>query len=98
MKELEKIDIIGLDIHCYTLDGSYLKLVNMASEFNDFTSLFSDTEDLLTINITDPIPRLIKFYEIKDSIPEEVILLNYSDMTEEQKLTWDSFVTSIKSK
>lgn len=98
MKELEKIDIIGLDIHCYTLDGSYLKLVNMTSEFNEFTSLFSDTEDLLTINITDPIPRLIKFYGIKDSIPKEVIHLNYSDMTEEQKLSWNSFVTLIKFK
>ena len=62
MKELEKIDIIGLDIHCYTLDGSYLKLVNTVSEFNDFTSLFSYTEDLLTINIKDQIPILIKFY------------------------------------
>ena len=59
---------------------------------------FSDTQELLTVNITDPIARIMKFYTIENSIPKSFTELNYSDMTEEQKVIWDSFVLIIRSK
>ena len=59
---------------------------------------FSDTQELLSVNIYNPIPRIMKFYGIENSIPESFIELDYVDMTVEQKVDFNSFVAIIKSK
>ena len=63
-----------------------------------FMNEFSDTQELLTVNITDPIARIMKFYNIETSVPESYTELDYIDMTEEQKADFDAFVEMIKTK
>jgi|TARA_R110000868_G_scaffold172688_1_gene408617 hypothetical protein len=98
MENVTKIDIIVDTIYCY--DEITNERVNypLTSEYDFFMNEFSDTQELLTVNITDPIARIMKFYTIENSIPKSFTELNYSDMTEEQKIIWDSFVLMIKSK
>jgi hypothetical protein len=98
MENVTKIDIIVDTIYCY--DEITNERVNypLTSEYDFFMNEFSDTQELLTVNITDPIARIMKFYTIENSIPKSFTELNYSDMTEEQKVIWDSFVLMIKSK
>ena len=98
MENVTKIDIIVDTIYCY--DEITNERVNypLTSEYDFFMYEFSDTQELLTVNITDPIARIMKFYTIENSIPKSFTELNYSDMTEEQKVIWDSFVLMIKSK
>jgi len=98
MENVTKIDIIVDTIYCY--DEITNERVNypLTSEYDSFMNEFSDTQELLTVNITDPIARIMKFYTIENSIPKSFTELNYSDMTEEQKIIWDSFVLIIRSK
>lgn len=98
MENVTKIDIIVDTIYCY--DEITNERVNypLTSEYDFFMNEFSDTQELLTVNITDPIARIMKFYTIENSIPKSFTELNYSDMTEEQKVIWDAFVTMIKTK
>ena len=98
MENVTKIDIIVDTIYCY--DEITNERVNypLTSEYDFFMNEFSDTQELLTVNITDPIARIMKFYTIENSIPKSFTELNYSDMTEEQKIIWDSFVLIIRSK
>jgi hypothetical protein len=98
MENVTKIDIIIDTIYCYD------ELINervdypLTSEYDFFMNEFSDTQELLTVNISDPIARIMKFYTIENSVPKSFIELDYVDMTEEQKLIFDNFVTMIKSK
>jgi hypothetical protein len=59
---------------------------------------FSDTQELLSVNIYNPIPRIMKFYGIEDAIPKDFTELDYVDMTVEQKADFDKFVEMIKLK
>ena len=80
----EKFDIINGMVYRYDLDMN-----QQASEvFNDatFESTFIDTQDLLTINVSQPIKRIMKFYNIQMGIPESTVELDYTSMTAEQKL------------
>ena len=59
---------------------------------------FSDTQELLLVNIYNPIPRIMKFYTTENSVPKSFIELDYIDMSEEQKQIFDAFVEIFKSK
>jgi len=98
MENVTKIDIIVDTIYCYDEITNERVDYPLTSEYDFFMNEFSDTQELLTVNITDPIARIMKFYTIENSIPKSFTELNYSDMTEEQKVIWDSFVLMIKSK
>ena len=98
MENVTKIDIIVDTIYCYDEITNERVDYPLTSEYDFFMNEFSDTQELLTVNITDPIARIMKFYTIENSIPKSFTELNYSDMTEEQKVIWDSFVLIIRSK
>jgi hypothetical protein len=98
MENVTKIDIITDTIYCYDELTNERVDYPLDSSYDFFMDEFSDTQDLLTVNIYDPIPRVMKFYNINESIPSSFVEIDYVDMTDEQKAIWDSFVEMIKTK
>lgn len=98
MENVTKIDIIIDTIYCYNELTNERIDYPLTSEYDFFINEFSDTQELLTVNISDPIARIMKFYTIENSIPKSFIELDYIDMTEEQKIIFDTFIEMIKSK
>ena len=98
METVTKIDIISDNIYCYDELNNTREIYPLTPEYDFFMSEFSDTQELLSVNIYDPIPRVMKFYNIENSIPRSFIELDYVDMTDDQKTTWDTFVNLIKTK
>ena len=98
METVTKIDIIGESIFCYDELANTQETYPLTSEYDFFMNTFSDTQDLLSINIFLPLPRVMKFYEIIDSNPKSFIEIDYNTMTDEQKESFDLFITMIKSK
>ena len=97
MENVTKIDIIGVDIYAYDELTNTKEIYPLTSEYDFFMNEFSDTQELLTVNISDPIARIIKFYTIENSIPKSFVELDYIDMTKEQKVIFDSFIEIIKT-
>ena len=87
----EKLDIIGNVLYRYDSDMEQQE----STTFNDdtFETTFMDTQDLLTINISQPIKRIMKFYDINMGVPESFEELDYDSMTEQQKTILDNFIT-----
>jgi hypothetical protein len=98
MENVTKIDIITNTIYCYNELTNEKVEYPLTSEYDFFMDEFSDTQELLTVNISDPIARIMKFYLIENSIPKSFIELDYINMTEEQKIIFDNFVEIIKNK
>jgi hypothetical protein len=98
MENVTKIDIITDTIYCYDEMTNERADYPLTEEYDFFMDEFSDTQDLLSVNIYNPIPRIMKFYTIENSVPKSFTELDYIDMTDEQKAIWDAFVTMIKSK
>jgi len=98
METVTKIDIIGLDIYAYNELENTKEIYPLTEEYDFFMNEFSDTQELLSVNIYNPIPRVMKFYTIENSVPKSFTELDYVDMTEEQKGIFDTFVELIKSK
>jgi hypothetical protein len=98
METVTKIDIISDNIYCYDELNNTREIYPLTSEYNFFINEFSDTQELLTVNITDPIARIMKFYTIENSIPKSFTELDYVDMIEEQKIIFNTFVDMIKTK
>jgi len=96
MENVTKIDIIEQQIVCYDEETDE-KVIYPLVCVDAFMNEFSDTQDLLTVNINDPLARLIKFYEITESAPESFIILDYTDMTVEQKVIFDEFIIHIQT-
>jgi hypothetical protein len=98
MESVTKIDIISLEIYAYNELTNTREIHPLTSEYDFFMNEFSDTQELLSVNIYNPIPRIMKFYGIENSIPKEFIELDYVDMTTKQKADFNAFVEMIKSK
>lgn len=98
MENITKIDIIKNEIHCYNELTNERVSYPITAEYDFFISHFVDTQDLLTINILAPITRIMKFYSIKNSIPESFVEIEYQYMSETEKEIFDSFVNIIKFK
>jgi len=98
METVTKIDIISDSIYCYDEINNTREIYLLTTEYDFFTNEFSDTQDLLTVNISDPIARIMKFYSIQDSIPGSYTELKYIDMNETQQISFNTFVTMIKTK
>ena len=88
----EKFDIIEKVVYRYDSEMEQQEEI----ELNDpiFESMFIDTQDLTTINVSQPIKRIMKFYEITDGIPKSFEELDYSIMNDEQKTALDNFITA----
>lgn len=88
----EKFDIIENVTYRYDSDMQQQESI----AFNDtaFETTFMDTQDLLTINVSQPIKRIVKFYNIQMGIPESIVELDYDSMTAEHKATLDNFITA----
>jgi glutamine synthetase type III len=98
MENVTKIDIMVDTIYCYDELTNERIDYPLTSEYDFFINEFSDTQELLTVNISDPIARVMKFYTIENSVPKSFTELDYVDMTEEQKVIFDAFVEMIKAK
>jgi hypothetical protein len=98
MENVNKIDIIVDKIYCYNEFNIEIANYPLTSEYDFFMDEFSDTQELLSVNIYNPIPRIMKFYSIENSIPKSFNELDYVDMSLEQKRIFDTFVELIKSK
>lgn len=98
MENTTKIDIIKDSIFCYNEQKNERKDYPLTEEFNAFLKMFSDTQDMLSVNISDPISRIVKFYKIENSIPQHFVELPYVEMTQEEKEIFDTFVKLILSK
>jgi hypothetical protein len=98
METVTKIDIINNKINCYDELAGEKVVYPLDSSYDFFMDEFSDTQDLLTVNIYDPIPRVMKFYNINESIPSSFVEIDYVDMTRDEQAIWDSFVEMIKTK
>ena len=98
MESVTKIDIIGSQIYAYDELENKKEIYPLIPEYNFFMTAFSDTQELLSVNIYNPIPRVMKFYGIENSVPKSFTELEYIDMTVEQKADFDAFVEMIKTK
>jgi hypothetical protein len=98
MENVTKIDIMIDTIYCYDEMTNERIDYPLTAEYDFFMDEFSDTQELLTVNITNPIARIMKFYNIENSVPKSYTELDYVDMTPEQKVDFDAFVELIKSK
>ena len=98
METATKIDILVDTIYCYDEMTNERMDYPLTSEYNFFMDEFSDTQELLTVNISDPIARIMKFYNSENSVPKSFSELDYLDMTEVQQRVFDTFVVMIKAK
>ncbi len=87
---MEKIDIIGQEVYCYSEFLEKIKTLELR-QFTDIDFSFLDGSELYTFNLTQPIKRSIKFTKIDpmSSLAEFTENL-YSEMTEEEQATFDS--------
>ena len=92
---IEKIDIIGQVIYRYNDLQEQQESTPLTSEYDTFINEFSDTQDLLSINVSQPIKRIMKFYEIKEGIPNSFEELDYLEMTEPQQVILDNFINQV---
>ena len=98
MESVTKIDIMGLEIYAYDELTNTKEIYPLTPEYDFFMNEFSDTQELLSVNIYNPIPRIMKFYGIENSIPKDFTELDYVDMTEQQQIDFNAFVELIKIK
>ena len=98
METVTKIDIIKSKIFCYDENSNTKEIYTLTSEYDFFMNEFSDTQDLLTVNIKYPVKRIVKFYEIKESVPQYYIQKLFIDMTETQKNKLNDMIELIKNK
>jgi hypothetical protein len=89
---MEKIDVIKEKVFCYDENCELLKSLNL-SDFQNIDFGYLDGAKLFSLNISQPIKRVVKFSEINglDS-SAEFVEYPYSEMSEEQKADFDSFV------
>jgi hypothetical protein len=97
MENVTKIDIISTEIYAYNELDNTKEIYPLTSEYDFFMNEFSDTQDLLTVNISDPIARIMRFYTIENSVPKSFTELDYIEMSKEQKAIFDTFVEMIKT-
>ena len=98
MENVTKIDIIVDTIYCYDELTNEMISYPLTSEYDFFMNQFSDTQELLSVNIYNPIPRIMKFYSIENSVPKSFIELDFVDMNEKEKESFNAFIALIKSK
>lgn len=94
---VEKIDVINGVIYIYDENLEMLKSINLDTLSNlDLTYL--DGCKLFTLNISQPIKRVVKFSELQGIDSSAVFVETlYENMTEQQLLDFDNFILLINS-
>lgn len=98
MENVTKIDVIGKEIFCYNEITGERKIYKIDTTMEVFFNTFANGQDLLTINLINPIKRLIRFYNITDSVPAKIEEIPFANMTVLEKTIFDAFVNMIKLK
>lgn len=89
---MEKIDVIEQNVYCYDLLGNLIKSLTL-NQFVNIDFSYLDGSKLFTLNITQPIKRVVKFTELNDiNVLAEFTEYPYVDMTSAQQSDFDSFV------
>ena len=89
---MEKIDVIEQNVYCYNLLGELIKLLTL-NQFIGIDFSYLDGSKLFTLNITQPIKRVVKFKELNDiNTQAEFTEYSYEEMTTEQRSDFDNFV------
>lgn len=93
---ITKIDIINGKVLCFDEEATTPPTITDENEAsNTLLETFGDTQDLLTINITNPVKRVMKFYNINGGQPESSEELPYSEMSEADKEVLDTYIETI---
>ena len=94
---VEKIDVINGVVYVYNSEMELINSVNVDTlQGLDLTYL--ENCKLFTINISQPTKRVVKFSELQGIDSSAVFVETlYENMTEQQLLDFDSFVTLISS-
>jgi hypothetical protein len=96
--EITKIDIYANQIVSVDELTGESNVLTITSEYDEFLTTFSDTQDLMSINLVHPCKRFMKFYAITESVAASFVEVKYDDLTTEDKGVFDEFVTLIQSK
>lgn len=89
---IEKLDIIDTAVYCYDEQYALIKTLDL-SQFQDVDFTYLEGSKLFTLNVTQPIKRVVKFTEINGiDTQAEFVEYPYVDMTTEQQANFDSFV------
>lgn len=89
---IEKLDIIDTTVYCYDEQYALIKTLEL-SQFQGVDFSYLDGAKLFTLNINQPIKRVVKFKELNDlNTTAEFVEYPYEDMTPEQQADFDNFV------
>lgn len=94
---VEKIDVINGVIYIYDENMEMLKSINLDT-LSDLDLSYLDGFKLFTLNISQPLKRVVKFTELQDLGVDAVFVeTHYENMTEQQALDFDNFVLLINT-
>lgn len=94
---MEKIDVIGKDILIYDENFKLINSLNLDT-LDSLDLTYLDGCKMLTFNLTQPIKRVIKFFELNSlNTTAEFGEFIYSEMTIQQKTDFDNFILLIES-
>jgi hypothetical protein len=94
---VEKIDVINGVIYTYDENMEQIKSISLDT-LEDLDLSYLDGCKLLTINISQPVKRVVKFSELQGLETDAVFVETlYENMTEQQALDFNNFVALINS-
>jgi hypothetical protein len=94
---VEKIDVLENIIYIYDENMELIKDINLDT-LQDLDLTYLDDCKLFTMNISQPIKRVVKFSELQ-GVDKTAIFVEtlYENMTEQQAIDFDNFVLLINS-
>jgi hypothetical protein len=94
---LEKIDIIDTLVYCYDEQFKLIKTLEL-SQFQNLDFSYLDGSKLFTLNITQPIKRVVKFKEINGlDTHADFTEFPYEDMDDKQRMDFNSFIEQVEN-
>lgn len=94
---IEKIDIIDGVVYVYNTEMELINSINLDT-LSDLDLTYLNDCKLFTINISQPTKRVIKFSELQGMDSSAIFVETlYENMTEQQLVDFDNFVTLISS-
>lgn len=89
---IEKLDIIDTAVYCYDEQYALIKTLEL-SQFQGVDFSYLEGAKLFTLNVNQPIKRVIKFTEVNGlNSTAEFVEYPYENMDDKQKADFDSFV------
>lgn len=94
---IQKLDIIETLVYCYDEQYALIKTLEL-SQFQNVDFAYLEGAKLFTLNVTQPIKRVMKFIELNGiDTQAEFIEYPYADMDAKQQADFDSFVQQAES-